>query len=65
VLCPGFVRTRIGESGRNRQGALRPGADAGPREFGGRTGGPDRPTVAVRARPVGGRRAGPCRDPSR
>ena len=28
VLCPGYVRTRIGESGRNRPEPLRPGAGA-------------------------------------
>ena len=42
VLCPSFVRTRIGESGRNRPGALRPVAAARSRQSGGGHGGRDR-----------------------
>lgn len=35
VLCPGFVRTRISESGRNRPDRCRPDPGAGPHKPGG------------------------------
>ena len=63
VLCPGFVRTRISESGRNRPeryGAARTPDPASPAGSAGR---PARRTRTVRARPVGCRRAGAHRDP--
>ena len=44
MLCPGYVRTRIGESGRNRPERYGAGAGAGSGKPGGRDGRPDRRT---------------------
>ncbi len=63
VLCPGFVRTRISESGRNRPERYGPIADAGPRQPGRRPCRPASRALTVRARPVGCRGASPRRDP--
>ena len=61
VLCPGFVRTRIGESGRNRPRTLRTDASARSRKPGGRCSSPRLPnSPASRARPVRCRRASSC-----
>ena len=61
VLCPGFVRTRISESGRNRPRALRPDAGAGPRKPGGPAG---RPIAELRS-PGSTRRISPRRSSPR
>ena len=49
VLCPGFVRTGIGESGRNRPQRYGPAQTPGSGEPGGRDGGRDRQAAASRA----------------
>ena len=65
VLCPSFVRTRIGESGRNRPRALRRVADARSRKPGGGMVAEIAEQIAGRARSRCGRRARARRDPGR
>ena len=63
VICPGFVRTRISESARNRPERYGPAQTPDPAEPGRRACRPARRTHTAGARPVGCRGSGAHRDP--